>query len=153
MIWWICIYVDFGDICEYVLNNDIVHICDNGVGFFWWLNPLSFVACLNLWNRFDNAIYMIMQGVMNSYVYMLCVAYYYIFLWWCEFSPFYWNDVLCDIAQVPKIAVVVLRTRRVLKLSFACLVSWLGSESMLWSCNTWEGYLCWTHVMFGDILC
>ena len=53
MIWWICIYVDFGDICEYVCNNDIVHICYNGVGFFWWLNPLSFVAYLNMWNRID----------------------------------------------------------------------------------------------------
>ena len=98
-------------ICEYVLVDDVVHILimvlDSFIWLIHWALLYNWVCEIDMLMLF----YMIMQGVMNSYICMLCIAYYYIFLWWCEFSPFCWNDVLCDIAQVLKI--VVLRTSRV----------------------------------------
>ena len=72
------IYVDLVIMCEYVLIDDIVHICDNYVGFFWWI--IRWALLYNWICEIDlrNAIYMIMQGVMNSYICMLYIAYYII---------------------------------------------------------------------------
>ena len=100
---------------------------------------IEYVVYVNMWIGLRYVNYMIIWSVMNSFdVCMLYIAYYYIFLWWCEFSPFCWNDVLCDIAQVLKIVVLCTRITKKPSLVFSIR---LGSESMLWSCNTWGFYV------------